>query len=462
MSIGLAVDSSPRQPATRCDRRTDAAAVEALINGFAALSEPGSGPGVTRLCYTPLERQAHRMFTEHMRSLGLSVHTDAAGNTIAERPGTVPGLPALGTGSHLDSVPQGGAFDGIAGVVAGMEVARHLVENEVQHRHPLRFVVFAAEEGARFGQACTGSRIVAGLTTSADICRFTDKDGVKLAEAMRGVGIDPDHVSDARWSTRDWAGFVELHIEQGSVLESLGLPIGVVDQISGSTRLRIDLHGRASHSGGTPMHLRSDALVAAAGIVLAAEQLAGDDCHRGTRITVGRLDVRPGSITTIPGECSLHIDVRDIDSVRQRATAEELLARARAIASARSIGIDVSLLADASPVVLSRTVRAAIVDAAGAHGLPYRIMPSGASHDSQMINAVCPVGMIFVPSLNHGVSHTPDELTTPTDLATGIDVLLDALLRLDHRLDPAVGEADEAGRSGDADRAHTGSGPSRA
>jgi hydantoinase/carbamoylase family amidase len=452
MSAGPDMTPPPRQPTTQPDSRTDVAAVEALINGFAALTEPDSGPGVTRLCYTSLERQAHQVFTEYMRSLGLSVRSDAAGNTIAERPGTVPGLPGLGTGSHLDSVPQGGAFDGIAGVVAGMEVARHVVENEVPHRHPLRFVVFAAEEGARFGQACTGSRIVAGLTTTADVSRLTDKDGVKLAEAMLGVGIDPDHISDARWSACDWAGFVELHIEQGSVLDSLGLPIGVVDLISGSTRLRIDLHGRASHTGGTPTHLRRDALTAAAEIVLAAEQLAGDDRHRGTRITVGRLDVRPGSITTIPGECSLHIDVRDVDSARQRATAEELLARARAIASARSIGIDVTLLADASPVVLSRTVRTAIVDAATAHGLPYRIMPSGASHDSQMINTVCPVGMVFVPSLNHGVSHSPDELTAATDLATGIDVLLDALLRLDLRLDAAADDA-EADQSGESDRA---------
>jgi hydantoinase/carbamoylase family amidase len=432
----------------------DPATVQALIEGFAALSEPNSEPGVTRLCYTALERDAHRVFSSHMRSLGLSVHTDAAGNTIAERPGTEAGLPALGTGSHLDSVPHAGAFDGIAGVVAGMEIARQLVEHDITHRHPIRFVAFAAEEGARFGQACTGSRIVAGMTTAEDTTRFADKNGTTLAEAMREVGLDPDRIDEARWSSADWAAFVELHIEQGAVLDSLGVQIGVVDLISGSTRLRIDLHGRAAHTGGTPMHLRRDALVAAAEVVLAAETLANDDRHRGTRITVGRLDVEPGSITTIPGECSLHLDIRDVDSARQRATADELLATARAIAAARGIGIDVRLLADTSPVVLSRRIRTAITDAAAAHGLPYRVMPSGASHDSQTISRVCPVGMVFVPSLNHGVSHSPDELTTFTDLATGTDVLLDALLRLDHQLHAGgTGSSDAPSTSSPADGA---------
>jgi allantoate deiminase len=413
------------------------ARIDAALARFAALSEPGSEPGVTRLAYTPLERAAHDVFAAHMRGLGLAVRTDAAGNTIAERPGRVAGLPALGTGSHLDSVPQAGAFDGIAGVVAAMEVAHRLVADDVAHRHPIRFVAFAAEEGARFGQACLGSRIAAGLTTAADTARLADAAGTTLAAAMHGVGLDPDRVGDARWSPADWAAFVELHIEQGSVLDTLGLPVGVVDVVSGSTRLRIDLHGRAAHTGGTPMHLRRDALAAAAEIVLAAEQLAGDDRHRGTRITVGRLDVAPGSITTIPGECRVHVDVRDVDSARQRTTAEELLDRARAVAAARGIGCDAVLLADASPVLLPHHVRKAIADAA--RGLAYRVMPSGASHDSQMVDTVCPAGMVFVPSLRHGVSHSPDELTATVDLVTGVDVLLDALLRLDHRLDDENG-----------------------
>lgn len=402
-----------------------------LIETFASMTEPGYGPGVTRLGYSPLERQAHRVFTEHMRDLGLTVSTDAAGNTIAELTGSDPHLPSLGTGSHLDSVPNGGAFDGIAGVVAAMEVARALVTHRIQPRHTLRFVAFAAEEGARFGQACTGSRIIAGLTTAENLPHLRDKDGVSIAQAMTALEIDPTRVEEAAWDPAEWAGFIELHIEQGSVLTDAGLPVGIVDLISGSTRIRIDLTGRASHTGGTPMHLRVDALAAASAIVLAAEELANDPRHRGTRITVGKLDVHPGSITTTPGHCQLHIDVRDVDNDRQRETTTELIGAAHRIAARRGVGFGVELLADASPVVLPVRVRDAIVGTAQRLGYRYRVMPSGASHDTQMINHVTPSGMIFVPSLNHGVSHSPDEQTDYTDLAHGIGLLAASLLTLD-------------------------------
>ncbi len=402
-----------------------------LIETFAALSEPGSGPGVTRLGYSALEREAHTHFAAYMADLGLAVRTDAAGNTIAELPGMDPSLPALGTGSHLDSVPNGGAFDGIAGVVAAMEVAASVTASGESFRHTLRFVAFAAEEGARFGQACTGSRIVAGLTAADDLAGLLDKDGVSVAEAMSAIGIDPRRVADACWNRQDWAGFIELHIEQGSVLTDAGLSVGVVDLISGSTRIKIDITGRASHTGGTPMHLRVDALAAAAQVVLAAEELAKDSRHHGTRITVGKLDVHPGSITTIPGHCQLHIDIRDTDAERQRLSTTELIARAYDIAGARKTGIKVEVLADASPVVLPVTVRTGITTAAAELGIEYRVLASGASHDTQMINHVCPGGMIFVPSQNHGISHSPDELTEYVDLAVGIELLTASLRQLD-------------------------------
>ncbi|MDZ7931752.1 MAG: Zn-dependent hydrolase [Rhodococcus sp. (in: high G+C Gram-positive bacteria)] len=405
------------------------------IGRFAELTEDASAPGVTRLAFTPLERRAHEVFGDHMRAAGLTVWTDAAGNTIAERAGTVPSLPAIGTGSHLDSVPEAGRYDGIAGVVAAMEIAHTLAENDVRHRHPIRFVAFANEEGARFGQACIGSRLIAGLTTRADLDHLADDDGVTVAQAMTSVGIDPDAATGARWKAEEWAAFLELHIEQGAVLASLDIPIGVVDLISGSTRLQITLRGRASHTGGTPMHLRVDALAAAAEIVLRAEKLASDSRHRGTRITVGKLTVEPGSITTIPGLVTLAVDVRDVDAARQRQTASELIGDARTISSARGVGIDVDLLADASPVVLPRRIRDSIVSAAVSIGIDYRVMPSGASHDSQMVNRVCPVGMVFVPSQNHGVSHSPDEFSTATDLARGTEVLAAAILAVDASLD---------------------------
>lgn len=403
--------------------------VDDLLNRFARLSESGQGPGVTRLAYTPLEREAHAIFTEFMADLGLNVWTDQAGNTIAELAGRRPG-PAIGTGSHLDSVPNAGAYDGIAGVIAAMVAAQQLAEQET-FDHPLRFVAFAAEEGARFGQACTGSRLAAGLTESADLDNLHDATGMSMADAFREVGLNPELAGEARWSADDWAGFVELHIEQGSVLTDAHTQIGVVDTISGSTRLHVEFRGRASHTGGTPMHLRADALAAAAELITAGEALATDPRHRGTRITVGTIKVEPGSMTTIPGLCRLGVDIRDTDDLRQRETALELIGRAERLAAERGVDIEVQVIAHASPAILPLSIQQQLTSAAHEVGCSYRVMPSGASHDTQMISHVCPVGMLFIPSQNHGISHAPEELTYTTDIIRGIDVLIAGLRRLD-------------------------------
>lgn len=405
----------------------EAARLSAHLADFAAMSE--GGPGVTRLAYTPREREAHDRFAAHMTGLGLTVRTDPAGNTIAELRGR-DDRPAIGTGSHLDSVPQAGRFDGIAGVCAAMEVARLLVEREVRPAHPLRFVVFAGEEGARFGQACLGSRLAAGMMTVDDLAAKRDASGVSLAEAMQSVGIDPAVAASRPWQREDWAAFIELHVEQGGVLEATATPVGVVDLVSGSTRLLLTLRGTASHTGATPMALRSDALTAAAEIVLAAESLANDARHRGTRATVGRLDVHPGSVTTIPGHATMTVDVRDIDSDRQRSTAIELVRRSLAVCDRRGVRLEVSVIGDTSPVVLPVWLRALVADTARRRGVAYRVMTSGASHDAQVINAITPAAILFVPSRG-GLSHVPDEWTSPVDLALGTDVLLDALLRVD-------------------------------
>lgn len=409
--------------------KTTEALVDELISRFAELTEADHGPGVTRLAYTPLEREAHAVFTKFMTDLGLTVWTDQAGNTIAELAGRRSG-PAIGTGSHLDSVPNAGAYDGIAGVVAAMVAAQHLSGQEA-FDHPLRFVAFAAEEGARFGQACTGSRLVAGLTEPADLEQLHDAAGVSMADAFRKVGLDPERAAEARWDSEDWASFVELHIEQGSVLTDTHTQIGVVDTISGSTRLHIEFHGRASHTGGTPMHLRADALAAAAELITAGESLATDSRHHGTRITVGKLEVEPGSMTTIPGLCRLDVDIRDTDDQRQRETALEFIGQAEKLAAERGVEITVQILADASPAILPLNIQQQLTSAAQDVGRSYRVMPSGASHDTQMISHVCPVGMLFVPSQNHGISHAPQELTHTEDIVRGIDVLIASLRHLD-------------------------------
>lgn len=405
----------------------DVALIQASIDGFAKLSD--TEHGVTRLGYTSLERRAHALFQEAMSELGAKVWVDAAGNTIAEL-GAEGNRAAIGTGSHLDSVPLGGRFDGIAGVAAAMEVARVSVAHQVPRRRPWRFVAFASEEGARFGQACNGSRAVAGALTQEALATLADHEGTTLGQAMAALGFAPGSVPEAQWDPAQWWGFVELHIEQGNVLETAGIPIGVVDAISGSTRFSVTLRGVASHTGGTPMTQRKDALVAAAECVAQCERVARDSAHFGTRVTVGSLEVRPGSITTIPGEVVFTVDVRDVDSLRQRETASQLLAAFAKFAAARGISLESHAIGDISPVPLPLQVTSVIAEAAQELDLPYRVLSSGASHDSQQVNAITPTGMIFVPS-REGLSHVPEEWTAPEDIAVGTRVLLASLLALD-------------------------------
>ncbi|TDE14399.1 Zn-dependent hydrolase [Jiangella asiatica] len=402
--------------------------IEKLIDEFAALSEPGTG--VTRLGYSALEREAHAVFARELSALGLTVWTDTAGNTVAELPGRVEGAPAIGTGSHLDSVPQAGRFDGIAGVCAAIEAARAVVSSGWRPRATWRFVAFAAEEGARFGQACNGSRAAAGIVSPPQLDALADAHGVTMTEAMRAVGLEPGRIAESRWNSEEWLAFIELHIEQGTVLEASDTVIGVVDAISGSTRLLVRLDGVASHTGGTPMHQRQDALVAAAECVLLCERVATDATHHGTRVTVGRLDVHPGSITTIPGRVAFTIDVRDFDSARQRRTAHLLDDRFRQICAERGVGIDTTIIGDTSPVILPVDLVDTIVRAARDLDLPYRLLSSGASHDSQQISRITRTGMIFVPSVG-GLSHVPEETTSFADIARGTDVLVRAMAAVD-------------------------------
>lgn len=423
-------DPSGGRPASPpADAAPSAARISEMIGSLAQLGAEANG-GVTRLAFTSLERQAHDLVAGWLREHGLTVRQDAVGNTIAELPGSDPDAPAIGTGSHLDSVPHGGRFDGIAGVVAAVEAARVLATRETPLHHPLRVVAFAGEEGARFGEPCIGSKAIAGRFSPRRFEQMRDADGVSAADAMRGLGLEPTAVETCRWDPADWAGFLELHIEQARVLEATETPIGIVDMVSGSTRVEFRITGQAQHTGGTPMDLRADALVGAAAVVLAAERLAHDPRYRGTRTTVGRLDVYPNSITTIPGQVTFTLDVRDIDSDRQRRAATEIAREAQLICDRKGLTCAASVIADSSPVVLPTWLREMTMATCTDLGIGYKVMASGASHDSQFINDVVPAGMVFVPSKD-GLSHVPAEWSSANDIARGTQVLVSAIERLD-------------------------------
>lgn len=394
------------------------------------VGEVGADPrgGWLRLAFGPEEREAHAVFERWATDLGLTSRTDAIGNTFGELAGNTSG-PALLVGSHLDTVPRGGGFDGVAGVAAALEVARLLAESGDLNR-TYRAVVFSGEEGARFGAPCIGSRVATGAFSTDTLRSLTDREGCSVLERAAEVGLRPTNAAEAVWSQGSISAFLELHIEQGRVLEVRGKTLGVVDTIAGSTRVELNFSGNADHSGATPMLLRHDALVGASELVIEAERRASS--YRTAVATVGDLEVEPGSFTTVPGEARLSLDVRDVDSERQRELAEELLDGAGRIAARRGLELSALLVSDQSPVVLHKPVREQLARAANGRDVPFCVLPSGATHDTAHVAKVAPAGMIFVPS-RQGVSHAPEEWSSVEDIARGAEVMATALRALDEQ-----------------------------
>jgi allantoate deiminase len=385
--------------------------------------------GWSRLAFSTEERAAHEIFSRWAGELGLEIAGDPIGNSFADLGGTTEG-PKLVTGSHLDTVPRGGNFDGAVGVAAALEVARIFSEARCL-QHGFRALVFSAEESVRFGAPCIGSRVATGAFTAGTLRQLVSRDGRSAADCAREVGLEPDRVQDAVWPDGSVAAFLELHIEQGCVLESRGRDLGIVDAIGGSTRLSLIFPGRADHSGATPMDLRRDALVAAGEFVVEVERQAM--LHPTTVATVGQFTVAPNSLTTVPGLVELSLDVRDVDSEMQRDTAEDLLDAAARIAGRRGIAVSASLLSDQSPIVLHRSVRECLAQAAIALGASFSVLRSGATHDAAHVARCAPAGMVFIPS-REGVSHAPAEWSSVEDAARGADVMASAFLALDERI----------------------------
>jgi len=426
-------------PAAREAGEPDLTSLEAtaqrISEMLSAIGAVGAGPagGVSRLAYTEPERSAHRLAAIWLAELGLQVREDPAGNTIADDPTADDTTPRIVLGSHLDSVPRGGNFDGVAGVVAAVEVVRAFQVSRRRLAHPLRVVCFAGEEGARFGETCIGSKAIAGLLPPSALNELTDGQGLTLGQAMRNVGLDPAHLSEARWSSRDAATFLELHVEQARILEDQGVPLGLVDAIAGSTRLLLTVQGQADHSGGALIRDHGDALVAAAEIVLAVESAGREPANHGMRAIVDHMAVEPNSLTTIAGLVRLAIDVRDVDTERLRAVAASLISAAGEICDRRGVVLDARVIADNSPVILPTWVRQVAIEACREVGLEYRVIASGAGRDAQAMNRLAPAGLVLVPS-RRGLSHVPDEWTSPVDIARGVRLMVEWVARLDQHL----------------------------
>jgi beta-ureidopropionase / N-carbamoyl-L-amino-acid hydrolase len=404
---------------------------EPRVNGrrlnarLASLAEYGATPdgGTNRPAYSDDDVRARQFVVGLMREARLDVHVDAAGNLVGRRPGSHQGLKALMTGSHIDSVPNGGRYDGQVGSLAAVEAAQVLAEQEVRLRHPLEIVIFQNEEGGTVGSTA----ISRGLT-DVDL-RTVTSSGKTVRDGIRFIGGDVDALAGSIRKPGDLAGYLELHIEQGGILEAEGIDIGVVEGIVGVHRWDVTVQGVANHAGTTPMSARRDALLAAARYVDAVNRVVTSIPGRQVG-TVGRIQALPGAYNVIPGQVVTSLDLRDLDASKVQRVFEGIGAEVRQIeaATGTTFRFDQVNVSHAAPT--DARVRAAIDESARRLGLTTKAMPSGAGHDAQEMAAICPIGMIFIPSRG-GVSHSPREFSTPEAVANGADVLLQSILKLD-------------------------------
>lgn len=405
----------------------DGTQLRADVQGLAEIGGEPDG-GVTRLAYSEEEARARQWMADQYAQLGLQVRVDIAGNLLARREGRED-VASVMTGSHVDTVPHGGRFDGAAGSLAALAVARAMQGSEVATRRPIEFVVFAAEESPRFRAGHRfGSRAMAGQVTAQDAVALVDSQGVTLAEAMRRVGLDPQRLTEARRERGALAAFVELHIEQGTRLQRAGVPVGIVTSITGTRRYRIDLTGRADHSGGTPMGQRRDALLAAAEVVLAMERIAievGGDLVG----TVTMLTVEPNAMNVVPGRAVLGVDLRDLKTESIEAATARLMEALDEIGERREVVASVQCLRDTSPLLLSAQVQEVSEEGANRVGIPTRHVGSLSGHDATSLSALTDVGMIFVRNPS-GNSHSPAERVEWDDLTAATQVLLETVLKL--------------------------------
>jgi allantoate deiminase len=402
---------------------------ERLWRRISDLGEIGKqrGGGVTRLSLTEEERAAKDLVASYMEEAGLSVYEDAVGNLFGRREGRDPGSPTVLVGSHVDSVYNGGNFDGPLGVLAGIEVLQTMGERGMETEHPIEVVAFTDEEGARFSFGMIGSRALAGKLGAGDLENYEDGDGVSVAEAMRVYGLDPEKVGDAARPEGSIEAYVELHIEQGRVLESEDLPVGVVTGIAGAVWLRFILDGETGHAGATPMNLRRDALAAAAEIMGLIE---AETAKTGTAVgTVGQLDLEPGGINIIPGKVRFSLDLRDIDEGVRDGVEARIMEGAEEVCRRRGVELEVETLQRLAPAPCSDLVRGAAERSCRRLGIRVHALPSGAGHDGMQLADLCPMGMIFVRSRG-GVSHNPDEWSSKEDCAAGAEVLFHTVLDL--------------------------------
>lgn len=383
------------------------------------------GGGIKRPVYSGAWMQARAQLAEWMRAAGLEVRADTVGNLFGRLRGRDEHRTIL-TGSHLDTVPLGGKFDGVFGILAGLVALRALREQVGQPQRSLEVVALCEEEGSRFPAHYWGTRAMLGLIGADELEWLRDDQGITIAESMRAAGLVPSRYREA--IRRDLDAFVELHIEQGRLLFDERIDVGIVQAIVGLHHRRVTVKGRADHAGTTPMDLRRDALQAAAQMAIEITRLVEQE-GRPAVVTIGKWEVKPGAVNVVPDEVNFSIDLRHPDEGIKQRLGAAIWARCQAIARERGLLVSSVIVGESLPSAMDAALQAVLIQAAEACGTRWRAMPSGAGHDSQEMARHLPTAMLFVPS-EEGRSHSAAEYTTPEDAARGTMVLATALYQL--------------------------------
>jgi ureidoglycolate amidohydrolase len=397
------------------------------IEELASISE-AEPPAVTRIVFSPADLKARAWLIARCEKAGLTIRQDAIGNMFARWSGSEPNAPAVGTGSHIDAIPNAGQYDGVVGVLGGLEAIRSLQRSGFHLRHSIELLVFTSEEPTRFGIGCLGSRMLSGTMIPDAARKLTDKDGASLEQVRRNAGYNTP-LEEVKLSSGYYKAFVELHIEQGPLLEQQKVPLGIVTNIAAPASLRISIEGAGGHAGAVLMPDRRDALCAAAELILAIENAARTSGAPDTVATVGICEVFPGAVNSIPSRVNLTLDIRDTNLERRDAAMLAMEFARQAIAAKRRVVIYEELVNADAPAECSPAIVESLSQSCLKHELPFIPMISRAYHDSLFMSRIAPVAMLFIPCRN-GYSHRPDEYASPEDIARGVLVLAETLAAL--------------------------------
>ncbi|HEX8464603.1 MAG TPA: M20 family metallo-hydrolase [Abditibacterium sp.] len=405
----------------------DPTRLSAEIAQLATFSD-APAPAVTRILWTPRDLEARAFFSDLCEKAGFPVRADALGNLFARFEGTSPELPAVATGSHTDAIPFSGRFDGTVGVLGGLEAFRALKNSGFVPRRSLELIMFTSEEPTRFGLGCLGSRAMSGALSTQKLRALKDADGTDLETARRQAGYDGE-LESVRLIEGCYSAFVELHIEQGPLLEQAKLPIGIVSAIAAPATLRLTVEGEGGHAGARLMPGRRDALLAASELALEVERAAFSTGVIDTVATTGFFQIHPGAVNSIPSRANLEIDVRDIEGARRDRVVAQIYEAWNEIWMRRNVDGALETLNADPPATCDAQIIAAAQKAAQQLDLPWQNMVSRAYHDALFMARLCPTGMIFIPSKD-GISHRPDEFSTDEEIARGVEVLARTLKQL--------------------------------